>query len=661
MLALNQGSQRQTNSKRKAMGALQYGVQNQRLCSVAPLRWHSGKYVQALHVTLKGILDVVRLAVALKSQCCELCFHPVRHGAFISASGPKCVGSLCVQAGEGEGGLRWHERVLRHKVCLPQLRQRQCQQAGQGAAGQQQAKPHPVPREKGQKPPLPCPVRQQTHRAEADARCPCTPHKQSHPTQTMADSGLSRISSKAASSNKEYFMKMKGMGGAPAAAKPATAAAPAAKKDDPASDKEKEKADKLAKLAEEKAKLEAKLKAESEKKKTDEEAAAKKKQDAEEEEKKKKKQQQEEEEQREKQNQAAAAEEKAKKSAASTPAAKSDPEEDKKPIRCKALMAFVGNDEDGELTFAEGDIIYLPPGSDLGARVLRGVCKGKSGMFLANCVENTATGQRCGPKTGVRCRAVGNYTAKAPGELSFKQGDSVFVIKKTNQPMWSGVFQGKTGLFPRTMVVDEEDEKELKKAASNKEIKIKRCRAIKSFTGNDSSQLSFTYGDIILVPKPNSSEVWQGVCKGNVGMFPASFVVDADEYTKEQIDQMIEVEKKVAESAADDPFGSDPFAPKATSAAPANDPFAEDPFSKSAAVVTADPFAPQPTTSSASSSVTSSPPKGYLPPVLGSVVAAALSPKSQRRQQEQGQGVNLDAAIRDVQNVIGEVDQALNQ
>lgn len=59
---------------------------------------------------------------------------------------------------------------------------------------------------------------------------------------------------------------------------------------------------------------------------------------------------------------------------------------------------------------------------------------------------------------------------------------------------------------------------------------------------------SFNYGDIILVPKRVDGPVWEGVFKGNVGKFPASHVVDTEQYSKEQIESMIAVEKQLAVS-----------------------------------------------------------------------------------------------------------------
>jgi hypothetical protein len=46
------------------------------------------------------------------------------------------------------------------------------------------------------------------------------------------------------------------------------------------------------------------------------------------------------------------------------------------------------------------------------------------------------------------------------------------------------------------------------------EVKIKRCQAIRSHAPGKDGWLEFDMGDIVLVPKPNETNVWQGVCKG---------------------------------------------------------------------------------------------------------------------------------------------------
>jgi hypothetical protein len=42
-----------------------------------------------------------------------------------------------------------------------------------------------------------------------------------------------------------------------------------------------------------------------------------------------------------------------------------------------------------------------------------------------------------------RCKAVRDYAAKNDDEITFKEGDMIFVPQKTDGLMWRGVFNGK--------------------------------------------------------------------------------------------------------------------------------------------------------------------------------------------------------------------------
>ena len=41
------------------------------------------------------------------------------------------------------------------------------------------------------------------------------------------------------------------------------------------------------------------------------------------------------------------------------------------------------------------------------------------------------------------------YAAKNDEELTFKEGDIIFVPQRTDGPMWKGVFNGKVGVSQR--------------------------------------------------------------------------------------------------------------------------------------------------------------------------------------------------------------------
>jgi hypothetical protein len=47
-----------------------------------------------------------------------------------------------------------------------------------------------------------------------------------------------------------------------------------------------------------------------------------------------------------------------------------------------------------------------------------------------------------------RCKAIRDYIAKNDDELTFKEGDIIFVPVRTDGLMWKGVFNGKVRSFP---------------------------------------------------------------------------------------------------------------------------------------------------------------------------------------------------------------------
>jgi len=79
----------------------------------------------------------------------------------------------------------------------------------------------------------------------------------------------------------------------------------------------------------------------------------------------------------------------------------------------------------------------------------------------------------------------------------------------------AGVFRGKVGLVPRRFIVDPEDEAEVAAEVAAKPV-IKRCRAIRPYQG-PAGHLNFTYGDIILVPRIDFGDYWEGVFKVGMG------------------------------------------------------------------------------------------------------------------------------------------------
>jgi len=110
-------------------------------------------------------------------------------------------------------------------------------------------------------------------------------------------------------------------------------------------------------------------------------------------------------------------------------------------------------------------------------------------------------------------KALYDYTAQTEKDLSFKEGDQVRVIDRSNPTgWWEGELNGVTGFFPSTFVEVEE--------------RIFYVTAIFDFNGESEKDLSFNVGDRIKVTdNTNPSGWWKGeLSNGQSGFFPCNFV-----------------------------------------------------------------------------------------------------------------------------------------
>eukprot|EP00049_Salpingoeca_infusionum_P017830 m.354532 g.354532 ORF g.354532 m.354532 type:complete len:608 (+) comp17048_c0_seq1:73-1896(+) len=277
--------------------------------------------------------------------------------------------------------------------------------------------------------------------------------------------------------------------------------------------------------------------------------------------------------------------------------------------KCEALLPYTAKN-DKELSFEKGATIYVTA-RDLSTPMLKGVYNQKQGKFPGHFVKSVETGERCGDKSqhfknAVKCRCLGNYTAKKADELTLSQGDVVHVPVLNNNPMVKVVHAGKAGFVPRRLLLDLEDEvQELQ--AKTAEMTLTRCKAVRAHHPGREGWLDFDVFDVVIVPRPSQDAVWEGVCKGNVGKFPVEYVVDTSKVDDEEIERLAaefaQADSQDPFEAADGGFGSspsqqqsggfDPFAPQLSQAE--QDPFAPQPSSSAEP----DPFAPQPTMAAA--------------------------------------------------------------
>lgn len=48
--------------------------------------------------------------------------------------------------------------------------------------------------------------------------------------------------------------------------------------------------------------------------------------------------------------------------------------------------------------------------------------------------------------------AISTFTAAEPNEISFKKGDTLYVVEETPGDWWKGLYDGSYGLFPKSSV-----------------------------------------------------------------------------------------------------------------------------------------------------------------------------------------------------------------
>eukprot|EP00041_Stephanoeca_diplocostata_P005358 m.60076 g.60076 ORF g.60076 m.60076 type:complete len:235 (-) comp15734_c0_seq1:326-1030(-) len=211
--------------------------------------------------------------------------------------------------------------------------------------------------------------------------------------------------------------------------------------------------------------------------------------------------------------------------------------------RMIATHDYIGKNAE-ELTFNKGDTIMVPKPSLAGKdSMIKGVCKGKVGLFPRIYVDDTTVEHKDGVAT--RVRAIGNYTAAEEGELSFDKNDVMFVAKRASATHWQGVHKGKVGTIPCRMVVDASEKK------VDTSVQSIRCMAVKTYVDENPAHLSFKIGGIVHVPVADDSLAeWKGVHDSVVGTFPKEYVVDTAKVDKAEIDKIIAKNSEDAEEKA---------------------------------------------------------------------------------------------------------------
>lgn len=72
-------------------------------------------------------------------------------------------------------------------------------------------------------------------------------------------------------------------------------------------------------------------------------------------------------------------------------------------------------------------------------------------MFVGNSVQEEPEEEEPAKDTLMKVRAIADYKAEEKVELSFKEGDCIYVFEEHDSGWWKGELErdGKIGLFPR--------------------------------------------------------------------------------------------------------------------------------------------------------------------------------------------------------------------
>uniref|UniRef100_A0A8D0HFK2 Intersectin 2 n=1 Tax=Sphenodon punctatus TaxID=8508 RepID=A0A8D0HFK2_SPHPU len=125
--------------------------------------------------------------------------------------------------------------------------------------------------------------------------------------------------------------------------------------------------------------------------------------------------------------------------------------------------------------------------------------------------------------------ALYSYTSSEPGDLTFTEGEDVFVTQK-NGEWWTGNIGDRTGIFPSNYVKPKDQDgsgTSGKTGTSNKKPEI--AQVTTAYAASGTEQLSLAPGQLILILKKNPTGWWQGELqargkKRQKGWFPASHV-----------------------------------------------------------------------------------------------------------------------------------------
>ncbi|XP_069487369.1 SH3 domain-containing protein 19 isoform X2 [Ambystoma mexicanum] len=214
--------------------------------------------------------------------------------------------------------------------------------------------------------------------------------------------------------------------------------------------------------------------------------------------------------------------------------------------RCIARFEFSG-DQDGELSFAEGDVIRLKEYTN--EEWAKGEFMGKVGIFPLNfveVVEDLPSSRQSGSavsgfgaqlkskrdswgmdsqsnrSSGEWYEALFDFTAETDEDLPFRKGERIFVTERLDSEWYRGRLKNREGVLPTAFVQPLADAS--RSSSQPQGQKKSRAKALYDFSGENEDELSFKAGSMITVLKYIDDDWMSGELQGRSGIFPRNFV-----------------------------------------------------------------------------------------------------------------------------------------
>ncbi|XP_012284787.1 intersectin-2 isoform X2 [Orussus abietinus] len=251
-------------------------------------------------------------------------------------------------------------------------------------------------------------------------------------------------------------------------------------------------------------------------------------------------------------------------------------------VKYRALYEFIARNQD-EISFQPGDIILVPPVQNAEPGWMAGEIRGRTGWFpesyvepvdtagsdakiannafiqqdsvekrpleeIAEVPENVSDAGSLGgegptvepiiPTSGlgyvcnVRAIAIYQYRPVTQEHLSFAKGDIIDVTEQ-QEDWWYGESGGNKGWFPRSYVrVTSQEDKDVSAPANGLN---EQYVALYPYSSNESGDLSFNQGEIILVTR-KEGDWWTGIIGDRTGIFPSNYVELCEEPNKDALE-----------------------------------------------------------------------------------------------------------------------------